>query len=82
MAEATHRGRAELARFARGLQDDLSAITAGLTLAWSNDATEAQIHRLSCSSARAMGVPVSGSCSSTSCRPPRAACGFTAGCSH
>ena len=46
MAEATHSGIAELARFARGLQDDLSAITAGLTLEWSNGVTEGQIHRL------------------------------------
>jgi len=35
-----------LARFARGLQDDLAAITAGLTLAWRNGVTEGQVHRL------------------------------------
>jgi transposase len=46
MAEATHRGIDELPRFARGLHDDLAAITAGLTLAWSNGVTEGQIHRL------------------------------------
>jgi transposase len=46
MAEAISSGIAELARFARGLQDDLSAVTAGLTLAWSNGVTEGQIHRL------------------------------------
>jgi transposase len=46
MAEATHSGIAELARFARGLQDDLVAITAGLTLEWSNGVTEGHIHRL------------------------------------
>ena len=46
MAEAITSGIAELARFARGLQDDLSAVTAGLTLAWSNGVTEGQIHRL------------------------------------
>lgn len=40
------RSLAELARFARGVQDDLSAITAGLTLEWSNGITEGQIHRL------------------------------------
>jgi transposase len=45
-AEATDSGIAELARFARGLQDDLSAITSGLTLEWSNGATEGQVHRL------------------------------------
>jgi hypothetical protein len=32
MAEAMDRGIEALARFARGLQNDLSAITAGLTL--------------------------------------------------
>jgi transposase len=36
MSKATHSGIAELARFARGLQDDLIAIQAGLTLEWSN----------------------------------------------
>jgi transposase len=46
MSEAMHSGMAELARFARGLQDDLIAIKAGLTLEWSNGATEGQIHRL------------------------------------
>jgi transposase len=46
MVEATHSGIPELARFARGLQDDLIAIKAGLTLEWSNGATEGQIHRL------------------------------------
>jgi hypothetical protein len=32
MAEAAHSGIDELARFARGLEDDVAAITAGLTL--------------------------------------------------
>jgi transposase len=45
-AEATHSGVDALARFAQGLQDDLSAITAGLTLEWNNGVTEGQIHRL------------------------------------
>jgi hypothetical protein len=45
MAEATD-SVAELARFAQGLRDDLNAITAGLTLAWSNGVTDGQIHRL------------------------------------
>lgn len=35
-----------LARFAAGLQDDLAAIEAGLTLPWSNGVTEGQINRL------------------------------------
>jgi transposase len=42
----TRSGIEELARFAHGLQEDLSAITAGLTLEWSNGVTEGQIHRL------------------------------------
>jgi transposase len=32
LAKATHSGIDELARFARGLQEDLPAVTAGLTL--------------------------------------------------
>jgi transposase len=44
--EATDSGIAELARFARGLQHDLAAVTAGLTLAWSNGITAGQMHRL------------------------------------
>src|SRR5215510_9043925 len=46
MAEAIDSGVAVLVRFARGLQDDLRAIIAGLTLEWSNGVTEGQIHRL------------------------------------
>jgi transposase len=46
MAEATHSGIAALARVARGRQDDLIAITAGLARAWSRGVTEGQIHRL------------------------------------
>ena len=46
MAETMHSGIDALARFARGLQEDLVAITAGLTLEWSNGVTEGQIHRL------------------------------------
>jgi transposase len=46
MPEAIDSGIAELARFARGLPDDLIAITVGLTLEWSNGVTEGQIHRL------------------------------------
>jgi transposase len=46
MSEAMPSGIAELARFARGLQGDLIAIKAGLTLEWSNGATEGQIHCL------------------------------------
>ena len=45
MAEAAHSGIDELARFARGLQDDVVAITAGLTLKWSNG-VKGHIHRL------------------------------------
>jgi transposase len=46
MAAAISSGIAALARFARGLQDDLTAVTAGLTLEWSNGVTEGHIHRL------------------------------------
>jgi transposase len=46
MAEAMHSGIEALARFARGLQEDLAAVTAGLTLAWSNGVTEGHVHRL------------------------------------
>jgi transposase len=46
MAEAIDSGVVAFARFARGLQDDLRAIIAGLTLEWSNGVTEGQVHRL------------------------------------
>jgi transposase len=46
ITEVTQSGIEELARFAHGLQEDLRAITAGLTLEWSNGVTEGQIHRL------------------------------------
>jgi transposase len=46
MAEATASGIDEMARFARGLQEDLAAVTAGLTLKWSNGVTAGHIHRL------------------------------------
>jgi transposase len=43
---ATDSGIGALARFARGRQEDLAAIQAGLTLAWSNGPVEGQITRL------------------------------------
>jgi transposase len=46
MTEATASGIEALARFAQGLQEDLAAITAGLTLPWSNGPVEGQINRL------------------------------------
>ena len=46
MTAATHSGIETLARFAQGVQQDLAAVTAGLTLPWSNGVTEGQIHRL------------------------------------
>jgi transposase len=46
MAEAIHSDIPELARFAQGLQDDLTAIKAGLSLKWSNGVTEGHVHRL------------------------------------
>lgn len=36
----------ELRNFARGLQQDLAAVTAGLSLEWSNGQTEGQVNRL------------------------------------
>jgi len=46
MIEATASGIAALARFAQGLQEDLPAITAGLTLPWSNGVVKGHINRL------------------------------------
>jgi transposase len=43
---ATNSGLDALARFARGLREDLAAVTAGLTLPWSNGPVEGQITRL------------------------------------
>jgi hypothetical protein len=42
----TDSGIDALARFARGLQEDLVAVIAGLTLAWSNGPVEGQVTRL------------------------------------
>jgi transposase len=46
LAEATASEIGVLARFAQGLQVDLAAVKAGLTLPWSNGPVEGQIHRL------------------------------------
>ena len=46
MMETSASGIAALARFAQGLQEDLPAITAGLTLPWSNGAVEGHVNRL------------------------------------
>jgi transposase len=46
MTEAAASGIAALARFAQGLQEDLAAVTAGLTLPWSNGPVEGQVNRL------------------------------------
>jgi transposase len=46
LTAATASGIEELARFARGLRDDLAAVTAGLSLPWSNGPVEGQITRL------------------------------------
>jgi transposase len=43
---ATASGIDALARFARGLWEDLAAVTVGLTLPWSNGPVEGQITRL------------------------------------
>jgi transposase len=42
----TDSGLDTLVRFARGLQEDLAAVTAGLTLDWSNGPVEGQVTRL------------------------------------
>jgi transposase len=54
MAEAMHSGIEELAR---GLQENLAAVTAGLTLAWSNGPVEGQITRLKLLKRQAYGRP-------------------------
>jgi transposase len=46
MTEAMKSGSEALARFAYGLQEDLAAVKAGLTLPWSNGPVEGQITRL------------------------------------
>jgi transposase len=46
ITEATSSGIAALAHFAQGLQEDLTAITAGLTLPWSNGPVEGHVNRL------------------------------------
>jgi transposase len=44
--QAISSGMEPLVRFAEGLQHDLRAIQAGLTLPWSNGVTEGQVNRL------------------------------------
>jgi transposase len=46
ITEATTSGIEALARFAQGLQEDLTAIKAGLTLPWSNGPVEGHVNRL------------------------------------
>jgi transposase len=46
LTAATASGLDALARFAHGLREDLAAVTAGLTLPWSNGPVEGQITRL------------------------------------
>jgi len=46
MAETINSRLEALARFAQGLREDLAAVTAGLTLEWSNGVTEGHVHRL------------------------------------
>jgi transposase len=46
MTEATESGIEALARFAQGLQEDLAAVKAGLTLPWSHSPVEGHMHRL------------------------------------
>ena len=46
ITEAAASGLEALARFAQGLRDDLAAVTAGLTLPWSNGPVEGHVNRL------------------------------------
>jgi transposase len=46
MTEAVASGIEALARFAQGLQEDLAAVKAGLTLPWSNGPVEGHVNRL------------------------------------
>jgi transposase len=46
MAKAATSGIEALARFAQGLQEDLAAVKAGLTLPWSNGPVEGHSNRL------------------------------------
>ena len=46
MTETSASGIAALVRFAQGLQEDLAAVQAGLTLPWSNGAVEGHVNRL------------------------------------
>jgi len=46
MTETAASGIEALAHFAQGLREDLAAVTAGLTLPWSNGPVEGQVNRL------------------------------------
>jgi transposase len=46
LQRAEHTDFPALARFAKGLRQDYAAVSADLTLAWSNGQTEGQVHRL------------------------------------
>jgi transposase len=46
MTAATAGGIEALARFAQGLQEELAAVKAGLTLPWSNGPVEGHVNRL------------------------------------
>ncbi len=46
LTEATASGIEALARFAQGLQGDLAAVKAGLTLPWSNGPVEGHVNHL------------------------------------
>ena len=46
ITEAAASGLEARARFAQGLRDDLAAVTAGLTLPWSNGPVESHVNRL------------------------------------
>jgi len=69
IAAASQRGSAARARFARGRQDDLTAVTAGLTRAWSHGVTAGQGHRVQRMKCQGYGPAVPGSDRASGQRP-------------
>jgi hypothetical protein len=70
-AEAIHSGITELASFARGLQDDLVAVTAGLMLEGIDGVTESQSHRPKLLKGRDFGHAGLHSSGNVSCTRPQ-----------
>ena len=68
MTEAVASRIETLARFAQGLQEDLAAVTAGLTLPWSNGPVEGHINRLTL--LKRQGYGRAGCCAPAAARSP------------